>query len=104
MNARRPPGALALAALFGLTATLVAYALLRAIQAWSGHAPDPTTVYWSQHAGFFWRAWTAGYLGGGALFAGWIAARRAPERVAAALVVAVPLAAIVFTATVLALP
>jgi hypothetical protein len=44
--------------------------------------PDPALVFYSEHSGFFWRAWTAAYGGGTCTFVAWLAAGRNAERVA----------------------
>lgn len=84
---------LALTLVTGLLAAMLVYALLRLLQALVMTEPDPVTVLWSEHSGFFWRAWTSAYAGGAAAFAGWVIATRAP------LVLARVLAAAVFPVT-----
>jgi hypothetical protein len=67
----------ALSLAWGLVVATGAYAVLRAGQALRGPGPNPATVIWSAHAGFFWRAWTAGYIGGmGAVMAAALARGR----------------------------
>ncbi len=58
----RVQGALSLA--WGLVVAAAAYAILRSVQVLRAPEPNPAVVVWSAHAGFFWRAWTAGYIGG----------------------------------------
>jgi hypothetical protein len=55
---------------------VASYALLRLVQKLFLTEPDPALVFYSEHAGFFWRAWTAAYAGGTFAFLGWLAARR----------------------------
>jgi hypothetical protein len=55
---------LALAVATGCTAAALLYSILRVAQAVLLTEPDPTTVAWSEHSGFFWRAWTCAYVGG----------------------------------------
>jgi hypothetical protein len=71
---------------WGLVVAVAAYALLRAQQAVRGPGPDPATVVWSPHAGFFWRSWTSMYIGGIAAFAAWLLAQGRVEATARALV------------------
>lgn len=82
-------------------AAALAYALLRVGQRLSGPDPDPTLVLFSPHAGFFWRAWIAGYIGGMAGLAAWLSARQAAEttvRFAGALVTLATVALVVAAA------
>ena len=82
-------------------ATALAYALLRVGQRVAGPDPDPTLVLYSPHAGFFWRAWIASYVGGMAGLAAWLAARRAADavlRIAGALVTLATVALVVAAA------
>jgi hypothetical protein len=73
---------LALAAIAGCASAAVLYALLRVAQAMLSPAPDPALVLWSEHSGFFWRAWTAAYTGGMIAFLVYVAARRDALRTA----------------------
>jgi hypothetical protein len=66
-------GAVAIA--WGLVVSVGAYAITRAIQHFVFPEPDPATVTWSAHAGFFWRVWTVTYAGGLAAFVAWLVAR-----------------------------
>jgi hypothetical protein len=84
-------GALSLA--WGLVAAVVAYALLRAIQVLRSSEANPAVVVWSPHAGFFWRAWTAAYIGGMAATMAALVSRGRVEAVARALTPAVAVAA-----------
>ena len=84
---------LALSAMAGCVAAVALYALLRGVQLLLFREPNPATVIWSAHAGYFWRALIVSYAGGMASFVAWLAAGRAPERVARALVHALAAAA-----------
>lgn len=70
-----------------LTATAL-YGVLRVIQKLLFPEADPALVIWSEHAGFFWRAWTVSYVGGMIAFVVWLLASRSDanaERAARAL-------------------
>jgi len=56
------------------------YALLRIVQALLMKEPDPALVIYSEHAGFFWRAWISVYAGGMIGFAAYIGASRDAAR------------------------
>lgn len=84
-------GALSLA--WGLVAAVTAYALLRATQVLRAPEANPATVVWSPHAGFFWRAWTAAYIGGMAATMTAVVSRGRVEGAARALAPAVVVAA-----------
>lgn len=75
------------------TASTALYAILRVGQACLTREPDPALVLWSEHSGFFWRAWTAAYVGGMTAFFAWMAAARHATRVASFLARALPFAA-----------
>jgi hypothetical protein len=85
------------------TATAL-YAVVRVAQALIFPEPDPALVIWSEHAGFFWRSWTVGYVGGMAAFLTWLASARHAARVASVLARAVPVAAALLTAQALLVP
>jgi len=89
---------------WGLIIAAGAYSLIRAVQFCFISEPDPATVMWSAHAGFFWRALTAGYAGGMATFVIFIAIRGHEPEAARALVPAVAVAAAVVTLQGLLLP
>jgi hypothetical protein len=95
---------LALAAIAGATAAASAYAVLRIVQALAGNEVDPALVIWSPHAGFFWRVWTAAYLGGMVAFLAYLAASRNADRTARVLAAAVTLAAVLVAAQGMLLP
>ena len=84
-------GAVALS--WGLVVSVGTYAITRAIQHFVFPEPDPATVMWSAHAGFFWRVWTVAYAGGIAAFVAWIVARARRAAAARALAPAVVVAA-----------
>ena len=90
MNKRRT--AAVLGGLASCTAAVALYALLRVVQFYLFPEPNPALVFWSAHAGYFWRAWTVVYVGGFAGFVTFVAALRRPARVARGLVVAVTVA------------
>ena len=94
---RRVHAALSLA--WGLVVATGAYAVLRAAQALRGPGPDPALVLWSAHAGFFWRAWTAGYIGGMAAVMAAALARSRVEAMARGLAPATVAAAALLAAT-----
>lgn len=48
----------------GGTVAALLYSILRVVQAVVLPDPDPTTVMWAEHSGFFWRAWTCAYVAG----------------------------------------
>lgn len=79
----------ALAFVLGCLAAIAFYAALRVHQAVTTAEPDPTLVIYSAHAGYFWRAWTAAYAGGGAAAVAWLLGT---ARMARALPVALPVA------------
>jgi len=39
------------------------YGVLRVVQSRLFAEPNPATVIWSAHAGFYWRCWTVAYAG-----------------------------------------
>jgi hypothetical protein len=79
-----------------VTAVLV-YAALRAGQVLFSREPNPATVIWSAHAGYYWRALTAAYAGGAAGIAAFLGVRRATDRVVALLARVVVVAACAIT-------
>ena len=92
-------------AIVAACATAIAlYAALRVVQALLFKEPDPALVIWSEHAGFFWRALTVGYVGGMAGIVAWLASARHAARVAAVLAKAVPIAAALLAAQGLLVP
>ena len=83
---------------WGMAVAVGAYAVVRAIQFFLYPDPNPATLVWSAHSGFFWRCWTVGYAGGLAAFVAFLAGRRSPQAMARTLA-----AAIVTSALLLAL-
>ncbi len=73
------------------------YGALRVVQSKLFPEPNPATVIWSAHAGFYWRCWTVSYAGVLVGFLAYGASRKHPEKVARALVhgLSVAVAAIV---------
>ncbi len=94
----------ALGAIAGCVTAVALYALLRGVQLALFPEPNPATVIWSAHAGYFWRALIVSYAGGMASLLTWLAAGRAPARVARALVHAVVVAGALIFAQGLFLP
>lgn len=83
----------ALAVATACTAAALLYSILRIIQALVLSEPDPATVMWSEHSGFFWRAWTCAYVAGAVALA---VRRFANDRLAALLARAIiPVTALV---------
>ena len=84
-------------------ASVIAYAALRVAQAQWFPEPNPAIVVASVRAGYFWRLWAAGYLGGmvlvGLAFAG-DAVRARAVRWLPALVVTAALASVLQAAVV----
>ncbi len=64
----RPFLSAAASILWGLVVAVAAYAGIRAIQYFVYPDPNPATLVWSAHAGYFWRAWIVAYAGGIAAF------------------------------------
>lgn len=82
-----------LAIVGGAAGAIATYALLRIGQKLVTGDADPALVLYSEHAGYFWRSWTAAYAGGMIAFILWLFAGRDPARVARVLAAAVPIAA-----------
>jgi hypothetical protein len=78
---------------WGLVATVGAYASSRTFQSFVSPDPNPAMLVWSAHAGYFWRALTAGYAGGITAFVVFLVARHRPEPMARALAPGVVVAA-----------
>jgi len=90
-----------------MTACVVAvalYALVRGLQLMIFPEPNPATVIWSAHAGYFWRVWIVSYSGGMAGLVAWKAAGTDPARVARALVKVVVVAGVLIFAQGMLLP
>ncbi|MCL2724971.1 MAG: hypothetical protein FWD69_11100 [Polyangiaceae bacterium] len=73
---------LALVTIAALTAAGALYAILRIGQALVFREADPALIFYSPHAGYFWRAWTAAYLGVMAGFCVWVWSQANAARVA----------------------
>jgi hypothetical protein len=84
---------LALSAIAGCLVAVALYALLRGLQLILFREPNPATVIWSAHAGYFWRAMIVTYAGGMGGILTWLVAEGKEERVARVLVQAVGVAA-----------
>jgi len=98
------PVALALGVAWGASIAVVAYGVVRTIQFFLYPDPNPATLVWSAHAGFFWRCWTCAYGGALAAFIAFVVARRDAERAARSLLPAVAVAAAVLAAQVAIFP
>lgn len=88
----------------GCTTAAALYALVRVAQSLIFKEPDPALVIWSEHAGFYWRALTVGYVGGMAAFLAWVASARSSSRVAAVLARALPVSAALLAAQAILVP
>ena len=72
----------ALAIVATCTTAASAYAIGRVAQMLLLPEPDPALVLHSEHAGYFWRAWTSVHAGGTAGFVAYLHPGRAPARTA----------------------
>ncbi len=90
----KPPtwigGGIAIA--WGACVAVAAYGIVRAIQFFVYPDPNPATLVWSAHAGFFWRCWTCAYAGALAAFIAYVGAKRSPAKAARSLVGAIAVA------------
>jgi hypothetical protein len=86
--------AAALGLAWGMTVATAAYAVVRSIQFFVYPDPNPATLVWSAHAGFFWRCWTCGYAGGIAAVIAFLVSQHAPAKSARMFSRAVVVAAI----------
>jgi hypothetical protein len=93
MTASRPV-ALGVAFTAAAVAAVLLYAVARAAQAALLPDADPAAVFYSEHSGYYWRAWTVTYAGGMLGFLAYIAARRDALRTARVLAAGVVVAAI----------
>ena len=96
--------AAAVAACWGAVVAVAAYAVVRGIQFFVYPDPNPATLVWSAHAGFFWRCWTCAYAGGFAAFVAFLVARGRPEAAARTLAPAIAVAAAMLAAQTAILP
>ena len=87
-----------LAIVAACTTALVVYAILRVGQKILFPEPDPALVLWSEHAGYFWRAWTAVYVGGMGGFVAYVASARHAARTARLLASAIVAGALLIAA------
>lgn len=69
------------------------YAVMRVAQKLLFPEPDPALVIWSEHAGYFWRAWTVSYVAGMLGLVTWLLSDRHAPRISAILTRALPVAA-----------
>jgi len=88
----------ALAVVAACTSAIALYALLRIAQKLLFSEPDPALVLWSEHAGFFWRAWTAAYVGGTGGFVAWVASGRDAAKTARVLASSIVVSALLVAA------
>jgi hypothetical protein len=100
--ARLAPACIALA--WGMSLAVAAYAVVRFIQFFLYPDPNPATLVWSAHAGFFWRCWTCVYAGGLAAFVAYVAARRNLPRTARSVGGAIAVAAVLLALQVAIFP
>lgn len=82
-----------LAFIAGCPATVLWYVVLRVGQRIAFTEADPAQVIYSEHAAYFWRGWTAAYLGAMTAFALWLLVPRHEARILRALPTAIVLAA-----------
>jgi hypothetical protein len=93
--------------LAGAAAGVVAvalYAVMRTVQFFVAPDPNPATVIWSAHAGYFWRALTVAYASVAIGFVIHQIAPRREEKLAAILVPAVSIAIVLAVAQALFFP
>jgi hypothetical protein len=95
---------LVLGTLWALVASIALYACVRATQYAIYPEPNPATLVWSAHSGYFWRMWIVAYAGGFAGFTAFVIARGSAERVARALLPALGIAAGMIVAQAVVLP
>ena len=92
------PVSLGVALAWGACVSVAAYGIVRGIQFFVYPDPNPATLVWSAHAGFFWRCWTCAFAGGLTGFIAFVAARRDLANTARALVGAVAMAGAILSA------
>ncbi len=80
------------------------YATIRGVQKLLLHEPNPATVIWSAHSGFFWRSWTVFYASGATYAVAFLLAKRAPQKTARALPWGIALGALVLVVQALLAP
>jgi hypothetical protein len=96
--------AITVAAGWGAVVAVAAYAVVRGIQFFVYPDPNPATLVWSAHAGFFWRCWTCAYAGGFAAFVAYLVAHARPEAAARTLAPAIVVAGAMLVAQTAILP
>jgi len=79
------PVSFGIAAAWGACVAVAAYGIVRGIQFFLYPDPNPATLVWSAHAGFFWRCWTCAYAGGIAAFVAFLFTQSRFDRSVAAL-------------------
>jgi hypothetical protein len=89
---------------WGCVVAVGVYAVVRAVQFFLYPDPNPTTLVWSAHAGFFWRCWTCAYAGGIAAFTAYLVTRSRPDRSIGALGPAVAVVAALLALQVTLMP
>jgi hypothetical protein len=94
----------AVSLVWGMVVAVGGYALVRVVQSFVWPDPNPATLVWSAHSGYFWRAWTVGYAGGIASFVAFLVARTQTERAARALGPAVGVVAVMLALQALFVP
>ncbi|CAN5905287.1 hypothetical protein BH11MYX4_BH11MYX4_47200 [soil metagenome] len=95
---------LGLAVVAAALAATALYALMRLGQKLLFPEPDPATVIWSEHAGYYWRALTAAYVGGMAGFATWLVSAQRADATGRALEKLLPYVVVALVAQGLLLP
>ncbi|MGD0527412.1 MAG: hypothetical protein ABSE49_19885 [Polyangiaceae bacterium] len=96
--------AVAISVCWGCIVAVGAYAIVRFIQFFLYPDPNPATLVWSAHAGFFWRCWTCAYAGGLAAFVAFLFTRQGIERSAAGLAPAIAIVAALMAVQVAVFP
>ena len=89
---------------WGCVVAVGAYAVVRGIQFFVYPDPNPATLVWSAHAGFFWRCWTCAYAGGLAAFVAFLFTQYRFDRSVAALGPAIAIAAMLLALQVTIFP
>jgi hypothetical protein len=89
---------------WGLVVAVGAYALVRTLQFFVYPDPNPATLVWSAHAGYFWRALTVAYAGGIAAFVAFPILRTRPDAGVRALAPAIAVAGALLLLQVLFFP
>jgi len=57
----------------GCVASGALYSLLRIVQSFLFKEANPALVFYSEHAGYFWRVWIVAYAGGMCALIAWLA-------------------------------